>query len=223
MTVCAALGSVTGGQEPPPGPDGSTALERPLRPGGPRNFSGDGRPLGGERGGRGGALHSPRGQFPGSGGEPMHVVEQFLEMPPERLAMIRTLIERLEQMTPEEREAMRERLAEYRAMSEERRSRMKEAFRQVPIEERLLLRMYWRSLPKKEAQAAREKMKQLSPDERELYRQEMVSRAREAGISIMPPGPPPDIEVPPPPELLPPPFPDHLKRPPKMPTSSELQ
>lgn len=162
--------------------------------------------------------------LPNAESEPLRVVELFLEMPPERLAMIRSLIERLEQMTPEEREAMRQRIARYREMSEDRRARMRAQFDAIPVEERLLLRFYWRTLPPEEAKAKREKLRSLSPEEHEAYRQELVAEARAAGVTLRPPSPPPDIEIPPPPELLPPPFPGtEGERPPRMPASGQAQ
>ncbi len=154
------------------------------------------------------------------GDDSLKVVERFLEMPPERLAMIRTLLERIEQMTPEEREAMRERLASYRALTDERRARMMEEFRQVPVQDRLLLRKYWCTLPKDQARAEKEKLHNMPPHERPAYRDSLLEKARAAGVTLAPPTPPPDIQVPPPPELLPPPFPDGLKPPPPPPAAS---
>ncbi|WOO42232.1 DUF3106 domain-containing protein [Rubellicoccus peritrichatus] len=158
---------------------------------------------------------------PQAGGESLDVVERFLEMPPERLAMIRALIERLEQMTPEEKEAMKERIASYRAMTRERRAHMMEEFQQIPVHDRLLLRMYWRSLPREQAKLEKEKIRSLPPEERDAYRKELLAKARESGISITPPTPPPNIDVPPPPELIPPPFPDNMRPPPPPAASAE--
>lgn len=158
---------------------------------------------------------------PKTGGDSLDVVERFLEMSPERLAMIRTLIERLEQMTPEEREAMQIRIASYRAMTRERRAHMMEEFQQVPVPDRLLLRMYWRSLPREVAEAEREKLHSMPREDRDAYRNELLAKARESGISIKPPSPPPNIDIPPPPELLPPPFPEHMMPLPRPAASAE--
>lgn len=163
----------------------------------------------------------PMGPPPHARGEgSMEVIEEFLEMPPEKLAMIRVMIERIEQMTPAERAAMRERLSCYRELTQERRARMQEEFNQVPVENRLLLRMYWRSLPPEVAKAERKKLFDMAPEERAEYRDELLAKAREAGISLRPPTPPPDIRIPPPPELLPPPFPADLMPPPPPPAAS---
>lgn len=216
---------------PPPRRDGNGMFPDDRR-GPPRGEKGERPPRFGdrsERPRRGGDLtvgaNGEIGEMrpPKSGGESLEVVERFLDMPPERLAMIRALIERLEQMTPEEKEAMRERIASYRAMTGERRAHVMEEFKQVPIQDRLLLRMYWRSLPREQAKAEKAKINSMPRIEREAYREELLAKARERGISITPPTPPPNIDIPPPPALIPPPFPENMRPPPPPAASAEVE
>lgn len=115
--------------------------------------------------------------------ERLEVVERFLNMPPEKLAMIRSLIERIEQMTPEEKERLRERIREVRSMDGERQRHLMDTYRGMPWQDRVILRQYWQSLSPEQQQLYREELMQMTPEERLARRDDMLAEAKAAGIT----------------------------------------
>lgn len=133
-----------------------------------------------------GAIEQEAGRTLPPGAE-LAALEHFLSLPPERLASIRQLIERVESMSPEEREALQAKIAEYRQLHPRQRERMAQEFNEVPWQERGLIRAWWQQLTPDEAEAERLKMRGMSRDERQAYRGEILSKAKELGLQPAPP------------------------------------
>lgn len=109
--------------------------------------------------------------------ERLKVIEQFIDMPPEKLAVIRQTLQRLEQMTPEEREEMKQRLKRFKELPPENRKRLVKDFKKVPLAERSAIRRYWESIGPEAAMAEKRKMRSMTREERKNYRRELLEKA----------------------------------------------
>lgn len=112
--------------------------------------------------------------------ENMQVINQFLDMPPERIAMLRAMLKRIENMSPQEREAMRTRIRKYKGMNDEKWDKTVRAFKRIPPEKRRLLRKHWKSLSPEAMQAEKEKLKHLSPQERRQYHKDLIEKIKQS-------------------------------------------
>lgn len=125
-------------------------------------------------------------------------LERFLEMPPEKLANIREVIQRIEQMSEEEKAALRTRIRAFHELRREKAQRLQAAHRQwqaMSPQDRHLLRVYLISAPPETREDFRDAVASLSGEARENYVQSVLTQARaaeaagELSKSILAPGP----------------------------------
>jgi hypothetical protein len=120
---------------------------------------------------------------------------------PERQQTLRMNIERMENMTLEQREEMGQRFQQWKSMSPEERENARrrfEHFKQLSPEERQQLRdrhKAFKSLPPEERRKIQERWQNLTPAEREQYKQQARKDGQQAGegqpAHRLPPGMPP--------------------------------
>ena len=120
----------------------------------------------------------------------------LLRMDSQELANLRMTIERIEAMSPEERNAMRKRLGKFQRLSAEQRDALKKRVEAVPKKLREEMRNRWFSMSAHERMQWRQKLRQMTPEER-------VKVIREQGFLPPPPdrklkGPKKDQQVQPP-------------------------
>ncbi|WP_309385554.1 DUF3106 domain-containing protein [Cerasicoccus frondis] len=115
--------------------------------------------------------------------EQLYALQRFLEMPPEQLAKIRQTIERVETMSDEEKAAIRAKIEAFRNLQEDKIQKFRDTHRMwsdLKPEDRRLLHRYVMSLPREEAEAIRESISQMSPEQQQAAFQALLEDARVA-------------------------------------------
>ncbi len=98
--------------------------------------------------------------------EDIQTIRKILELPPERLARMRSAIEKMERMSPESRHEFAANLAKYEtATTEERRKIMKEMRERGGYGSRVL-EHHFKMLTPEEANAERARIQALTPEQR---------------------------------------------------------
>lgn len=108
--------------------------------------------------------------------EQLEVIEQFIDMPPEKIANIRKMLEQIEKMTPEQRQAYKQKIQQLKAMPTEKRRRLFNEFQNISVEERMAIRNLFKSLSSSERKAARRKFKSMTPEARKAYIEMLMKR-----------------------------------------------
>lgn len=109
--------------------------------------------------------------------EQLEVIEQFIDMPPAKIASIRRMLEHIEEMSPEQRQAFKAKIQQLRAMPSEKRRKLFKDFRSIPVEQRMVMRRYFQSLPPEERKDARRKFKSMQPEARKQYIATIMEKA----------------------------------------------
>jgi len=108
--------------------------------------------------------------------EQLQIIEQFIDMPPERIARIRRMLEHIENMTPEERQRFKANIQALKAMPLEKRSKLFNDLRMLPTAQKVAIRRYLRSLPAAKRQETRHKFRSMSAQERKLFIEKILEQ-----------------------------------------------
>lgn len=108
----------------------------------------------------------------------LHVMERLLTLPPEKLAEMRQAIERIEAMSDAEKAELLAQIREIRQMQAPERRKIMERMRMESPEEREIIRRYWMSLSRDDAMALRQKIRTMTPEARQAFREKILNEAR---------------------------------------------
>lgn len=138
--------------------------------------------------------------------EQMQLLDQFLQLPPEKLARMRQTIELIERMEEEERELLRIRIRQFTEMTPELRAELRQIGEALPMPSRQIFSQYWLSLKEPQRESWRSRLKDLdAADRAEMLRPaieefeahltqifaEMRRRSGSPGTTRPPPSSPP--------------------------------
>ncbi|MCC5838787.1 MAG: DUF3106 domain-containing protein [Opitutales bacterium] len=98
--------------------------------------------------------------------EQMQLLDQFLQLPPEKLARMRQTIEMIERMEEEERELLRIRIRQFTEMTPELRSELRQMGEALPMSSRQVFGQYWLSLNESQREDWRSRLKDLNAADR---------------------------------------------------------
>jgi len=123
----------------------------------------------------------------------LEALENFLNMPPDQLAQVRSTIERIEAMSEEEKARLRARIKEFRELHADQIQKLRQAhhtWQTLSGDDRRLIHRYMMSLPREETKEVRGRLLSLGVRERQQYLMSLLQSARLAQQS----GDLPDIE-----------------------------
>jgi hypothetical protein len=103
-------------------------------------------------------------------------LERILQMEPQQLEALRMTITRVEKMSEEEKARLRRSIAGLRALPAQERSETVESLKDLTPRERRLLRRHWLEMDEKERDAERERLRELSTEERAAYWDKVLKR-----------------------------------------------
>jgi len=98
--------------------------------------------------------------------EDIQTIRRILELPPERLARIRSAIEKMERMSPESRRDFAANLAKYETATPEERHKMMKEMRERGGFGSRVLEHHFKTLTPEEAKAERARIQALTPEQR---------------------------------------------------------
>jgi len=112
--------------------------------------------------------------------EEIQTIRKILELPPERLARVRSAIEKIERMSPESRRLFAGNLARFESASpEERRQLMKEMRDRGGFGAPRVLELHFKSLDPAAVKAERARIHGLTPEQRQEFIRELTERYAE--------------------------------------------
>lgn len=106
--------------------------------------------------------------------EKLVLLDKFLGLPDEKLALMRRTIERIEQMTPEQRAELRERIQYFRKLKPEQQTEIKQNLSSMSWHERRALQEKWLSMSTEQQISERERLQMMTPDERHQYFRKVI-------------------------------------------------
>lgn len=98
--------------------------------------------------------------------EEIQTIRRILELPPERLARMRSAIEKVERMSPDSRREFAANLARYEAASPEERHKIMREMRERGGFGARILEHHFKTLSPEEAKAERARIQALTPEQR---------------------------------------------------------
>lgn len=98
--------------------------------------------------------------------EEIQTIRRILELPPERLARMRSAIEKMERMSPESRREFAANLAKYESASPEERHKIMKEMRERGGFSARVLEHHFKTLSPEEAKAERARLQALTPEQR---------------------------------------------------------
>jgi hypothetical protein len=98
--------------------------------------------------------------------EEIQTIRKILELPPERLARMRSAIEKMERMSPESRREFAANLAKYEAATPEERHKIMKEMRERGSFGARVLEHHFKTLTPEEAKAERARIQALTPEQR---------------------------------------------------------
>lgn len=98
--------------------------------------------------------------------EDIQTIRRILELPPERLARMRSAIEKMERMSPESRREFAAHLARYEAATPEERHKLMKEMRERGGFGPRVLEHHFKTLTPEEAKAERARIQALTPEQR---------------------------------------------------------
>jgi hypothetical protein len=98
--------------------------------------------------------------------EDIQTIRRILELPPERLARIRSAIEKMERMSPESRREFAANLAKYESATPEERHKIMKEMRERGGFGSRVLEYHFKTLTPEEAKAERARLQALTPEQR---------------------------------------------------------
>lgn len=98
--------------------------------------------------------------------EEIQTIRKILELPPERLARMRSSIEKMERMSPESRRDFAAKLAKYEAATTEERHKIMKEMRERGGYGSRVLEHHFKMLTPEEAKAERARIQALTPEQR---------------------------------------------------------
>lgn len=112
--------------------------------------------------------------------EEIQTIRKILELPPERLARVRSAIEKIERMSPESRRVFAGNLARFESASpDERRQLMKEMRDRGGFGAPRVLELHFKSLDPAAVKAERARIHALTPEQRLEFIRELTERYAE--------------------------------------------
>lgn len=130
------------------------------------------------------------------------LLNQFLDLPPDKLCQIRETIAAIEKMSDNDKVALRTAIDQFFNMHPDTQKTVVSHMQHIDPKDRTLLRQYWFSMSPSERTAERQKLMAMTPQERAAYDKELLAR-----LHANPP-PPLDASIQTPSE--PPPLPPKL-------------
>ena len=120
--------------------------------------------------------------------EDIQTIRKILELPPERLARIRSAIEKMERMSPETRREFAANLAKYEAATPEERHKLMKEMRERGGFGARVLEHHFKTLSPEEAKAERARIQALTPEQRMEFIRKLAEKygaevAKEKGKS----------------------------------------
>ncbi|MDX2110182.1 MAG: DUF3106 domain-containing protein [Verrucomicrobiota bacterium] len=110
--------------------------------------------------------------------ERLELLNEFLALPPEKLARIRQTVESIEKMSPEEREKLSKAVGQFFKMHPDQQQSLARRFEKLTPADRELIREHWLKLSPQERDAERQRLQQLTPSERTAFELELVAKLR---------------------------------------------
>lgn len=98
--------------------------------------------------------------------EEIQTIRKILELPPERLARMRSAIEKMERMSPESRRDFAANLAKYETATPEERHKIMKEMRERGSMGARVLEHHFKTLTPEEAKAERTRIQALTPEQR---------------------------------------------------------
>ncbi len=98
--------------------------------------------------------------------EEIQTIRKILELPPERLARMRSAIEKMERMSPESRREFAANLAKYESATPEERHKLMKEMRERGGFASRVLEHHFKTLTPEEAKAERARLQALTPEQR---------------------------------------------------------
>ena len=121
--------------------------------------------------------------------EDIQTIRKILELPPERLARIRSAIEKMERMSPESRREFAANLTKYEAATPEERHKLMKEMRERGGFGARVLEHHFKTLSPEEAKDERARIQALTPEQRMEFIRKLAEKhgaeiAKEKGKSL---------------------------------------
>jgi len=121
--------------------------------------------------------------------EEIQTIRKILELPPERLARMRSAIEKMERMSPESRRDFAANLAKYESATPEERHKLMKEMRERGGFGARVLEHHFKTLSPEEAKAERARIQSLTPEQRMEFIRKLAEKygpefAKEKGKSL---------------------------------------
>lgn len=130
------------------------------------------------------------------------LLNQFLDLPPEKLCQIRETIAAIEKMSDKDRQSLRVAIDQFFKMHPDTQKTVVSHMQHIDPKDRNLLRQYWFSMTAEQRAAERQKLMGMSPTERAEYDKELLAHLQA--------NPPPSLDSSSPTMPTPPPLPPSL-------------